>query len=141
MKRNAFTMIELIFVIVILGILAVVAIPKLNSTRDDANVARAVTDLDTFIKDLGSYYTSQGDFNSNLSAMTDVKFDTNTGGTYKYLDSKENPCFQIDLDDNGTLTVSDLINTDSEVCKGLTTRLTSQGKFKSYSFGGISVKL
>ena len=34
--RTAFTMIELVFVIVILGILAVVAIPKLAATRDDA---------------------------------------------------------------------------------------------------------
>ena len=36
MKRNAFTMIELIFVIVILGILASVAIPKLAGVQDDA---------------------------------------------------------------------------------------------------------
>ena len=39
-KRNAFTMIELIFVIVILGILASVAIPKLAATRDDAHIAK-----------------------------------------------------------------------------------------------------
>lgn len=36
MKRSAFTMIELIFVIVILGILASVAIPKLAGVQNDA---------------------------------------------------------------------------------------------------------
>ncbi len=35
--KNGFTMIELIFVIVILGILASVAIPKLASVHDEQN--------------------------------------------------------------------------------------------------------
>jgi len=39
-NRNAFTMIELIFVIVVLGILAAVAVPKLAATRDDAQIAK-----------------------------------------------------------------------------------------------------
>jgi prepilin-type N-terminal cleavage/methylation domain-containing protein len=39
MKRAAFTMIELIFVIVILGILAAVAVPKLADVQDDALAA------------------------------------------------------------------------------------------------------
>ena len=39
-NKKAFTMIEMIFVIVVLGILASIAIPKLAATRDDAVEAR-----------------------------------------------------------------------------------------------------
>ena len=45
MRRNAFTMIELIFVIVVLGILAAVAIPKFSATRDDALIAKGRADI------------------------------------------------------------------------------------------------
>lgn len=45
--KNAFTMIELIFVIVVLGILASIAIPKLAVTRNDAVLAKGKTDVAT----------------------------------------------------------------------------------------------
>ena len=44
-KRTAFTMIELVFVIVILGILAAVAIPRLAATRDDAQIVKGRSDV------------------------------------------------------------------------------------------------
>ncbi|DAB38187.1 MAG: hypothetical protein A2023_04745 [Sulfuricurvum sp. GWF2_44_89] len=45
MKRFAFTMIELVFVIVVLGILAAIAIPRLAATRDDAEIAKGRSDV------------------------------------------------------------------------------------------------
>ncbi len=43
--KKAFTMIELIFVIVVIGILATVAIPRFAATRDDAEIAKAIATI------------------------------------------------------------------------------------------------
>jgi len=43
--QNAFTMIEMIFVIVVLGILAAVAVPKLAATRTDAEITKGIADV------------------------------------------------------------------------------------------------
>jgi general secretion pathway protein G len=45
MKRAAFTMLELVFVIVVIGILAAVAVPRLAATRDDAQIAKGRSDI------------------------------------------------------------------------------------------------
>lgn len=45
MKKNAFTMIELVFVIVVLGILSAIAIPRFAATRTDAQIAKARSDI------------------------------------------------------------------------------------------------
>lgn len=44
-KRNAFTMIELVFIIVVIGILAAIAVPKFAATRDDAQIAKGRSDV------------------------------------------------------------------------------------------------
>ena len=60
--KKGFTMIELIFVIVILGILASVAIPRLAATRTDAEIATTVANLRTILSDAASYYAVKGEF-------------------------------------------------------------------------------
>lgn len=43
--KTGFTMIELIFVIVVLGILAAVAVPKFAATRVDAQISKGIADV------------------------------------------------------------------------------------------------
>ena len=60
--KKGFTMIELIFVIVILGILASVAIPRLAATREDAEISAAVANLRTLVSDISAYHVAKGEF-------------------------------------------------------------------------------
>ena len=99
--RKGFTMIELIFVIVILGVLASVAIPRLAATRDDAEVAKAATNLTTAVSDITAYYTAKGKFES--SAQNDFTKITNALDKNGKLKVKGNvECVEVKLPTNTT---------------------------------------
>ena len=87
--RTAFTMIEMIFVMVIIGILASIALPKFAATRTDAQITKARADISSirsaimterqsrlitgdsqFIPVLHSSSTSFFDGNGSLSLLT-----------------------------------------------------------------------
>ena len=93
--KKGFTMIELIFVIVILGVLASVAIPRLAATRDDAEVAKAATNLATAISDITAYYTAKGKFDSN--ATNNMQNITNALTTTGELKMKDSVCAKVTL--------------------------------------------
>ncbi len=59
-NQKAFTMIELVFVIVIIGILAAVAIPRLATNRDDAEAIVVVNNLKDLVNETIASYTATG---------------------------------------------------------------------------------
>jgi general secretion pathway protein G len=70
--EKAFTMIELIFVIVILGILAAVAIPKMMATRDDAKISVLANRIKNSANEISTYVFSQMKVDDNLSKMSNI---------------------------------------------------------------------
>lgn len=83
MKR-AFTILELVFVIVILGILAAIALPKFSSSRDEAEVSKSLNNLKTLINDISIYALKNSDLStmnlmSNVSGVENVDLKNFTG--------------------------------------------------------------
>ena len=73
MKNNpAFTMIELIFVIVIISILAATALPKLIATRDDAKVSMAAKHISDASSEIVTYALSQNKIEDDITKMSKV---------------------------------------------------------------------
>ena len=109
MKRAGFTMIELIFVIVILGILAAVAVPKLAATRADAEASKMVSNLATCVGDGGGAYLKDGNF-SDIHAdgvWAATSLTGLTGNTHSVACEDSLECFALtSVDANGTLDVA-----------------------------------
>jgi len=55
-KRQGFTLVELLIVVVIIGILAAIAIPQISFYRIRANNSAAITDIRTFKTILETYF-------------------------------------------------------------------------------------
>jgi type II secretory pathway pseudopilin PulG len=71
-------MIELIFVIVIIGILAAVAIPKLAANRDDASGAICASEVGNLITELTSNYATDGYTDFQVRTISSIS-NANTG--------------------------------------------------------------
>jgi len=70
--NKAFTMIELIFVIVILGILAATAIPKLSATRDDAKASKLAHNVMLAAEEIASYAVANGKTENDMTEMSNA---------------------------------------------------------------------
>jgi prepilin-type N-terminal cleavage/methylation domain-containing protein len=106
--RQAFTMIELIFVIVILGILASVAIPKLAATRDDARISIIAQNTMTAAWEVAAYATAKGQTETTLSAMSNAakalidSNDASESGTELTIGSIDNnDCLHLKIENQG----------------------------------------
>jgi general secretion pathway protein G len=77
-KRSGFTLIEIILVVVIIGILAGIAIPKLGGKSEKAMIAQAQANITALSMAIQEYEIMNGDYPSSLDAL----LDESKGGPY-----------------------------------------------------------
>ena len=68
-NRRGFTLIELLIVVVIIGILAAIAIPKFQNTKGKANAASLRADLRNLVTAEEAYFYDNSTYTTNISAL------------------------------------------------------------------------
>ncbi|HPF62454.1 MAG: prepilin-type N-terminal cleavage/methylation domain-containing protein [Gemmatimonadetes bacterium] len=78
-NRKGFTLIELLIVVVIIGILAAIAIPKFAATKDKAKLASVKTDLRNMMTAQEAYFSDFATYTGSLSSQI---FQQSSGNTF-----------------------------------------------------------
>jgi prepilin-type N-terminal cleavage/methylation domain-containing protein len=69
-NRKGFTLIELLIVVVIIGILAAIAIPKFATTKDKAKLASIKTDLRNLMTAQEAYFSDYSTYANGVGNLT-----------------------------------------------------------------------
>ena len=86
MDRKGFTLIELLIVVVIIGILAAIAIPKFANTKAKAYIASMKSDLRNLVTAEEAYFADSVKYSTSIACTTpptagSVNFCTTQGNT------------------------------------------------------------
>jgi prepilin-type N-terminal cleavage/methylation domain-containing protein len=81
MRETGFTLIELLIVVVIIGILAAVAIPKFSGTKGKAYLAAMKSDLKNFASAQESYYYDHSVYYAGAVPNASFAFTPSSGVT------------------------------------------------------------
>lgn len=68
--KKGFSVLEIIFAIVILGVIASIAVPKLMSSKNDASLSSIKQDIRTVTTSVQSYYIVNGSIDKISDAVT-----------------------------------------------------------------------
>jgi type IV pilus assembly protein PilA len=80
-NRKGFTLIELLIVVVIIGILAAIAIPKFAATKDKAKLASVKTDLRNLLTAEEAYFSDYATYGSFAQLQSASNFSLSIGNT------------------------------------------------------------
>ncbi len=126
-QRSAFTLMEMVFVIVVLGILAGVATVRMAVAAQQAHIMQKLYDVNFIMKDVQNYYTLIGEFGT-FDQMTDIPLTIKKNRSIYKVEGNNCVVFRVN-DKQGAMRVS--INNNGagkrEICNGLAGKLRAAG--------------
>lgn len=149
--KKAFTMIEIIFVIIVVAILASIALPKMLLIRNDAIVSKELANIKILKDDLVLYYAKHSklpDNLTNIDTFTKISNITWSNAFTLSFNFVNETCITLILDNtNSNLTISPNLN-PTPLCKTLQFALSKSAllnldnniiKEKTITLGGGSI--
>jgi len=113
MKKAAFTLVELLIVVIILGILAAVVIPQFTDASDDARVSSLATNLSTVRGQLELYKLQHGAYPALTTFSDQLTKKTDADGTVNTTSGKYGPYLQSVPNNPFTIPPSNAVSTDA----------------------------
>ena len=151
--KKGFTLIELVFVIVILGILVAVVVPKMSANRDDAKVTTISKQISSVETEIPAYFIANGKTDSNLTTASQVlqqmvnagkaveKSDTNVSIYTPDAGNNNVECIDIYYaDNNKTLMIhKDSNGSGTTICDSVAKMIHIDGGDKNITISGSTV--
>ena len=107
MNQKGFATLEVILMIVVIGILATVAVPRFTDMTTKANTAKIQSDLATLDNAIAIYYMDKGSYPSSIK--DDLK------NYIKDVDNLKPPTGKAYVNNNGTVTATDFTGKTYEI--------------------------
>lgn len=112
------SVVPIIGIVVVVLLVVLIGLPRLSATRDDAEIAKLMTNLSTVETDISSYYTAMGKF-GDFSIMTFVPLEPNGANSVYLKSGKGDRCFVISVDaKKKTITIEKGPDAENKICKG-----------------------
>jgi general secretion pathway protein G len=123
--KKAFSMIEVIFVVLLISIIATIAIPKFGNITTQAKISAIKQDINTIITSIQNYVAINGNINSISDATNLDTTVWNVSDTEAIFKDGDYDCITITLN-NDNLEISVNTENTNSICNQLSQSISDQ---------------